>query len=223
MKPIRYLIGFALMALLLSGCTALADPEGTSAIGRPDPGWDIYRINISFKDGGGNDLLEQFAYYKSDPTNTKYLGEVDPERYNLRIISSTHYPPEYYIFTLAKFDEHHNWVNADKNGVYPNIGTWYFSNDFVIRTKNDGSPYSPLKYLINSVDLLGANYHEIVTWWEKGTEDKAGGYHFPKCVKATFKGKEVQVSQGITYNEKGEPYYVGYFVDIIINGSLYSY
>jgi hypothetical protein len=70
---------------------------------------------------------------------------------------------------------------------------------------------------------LGANYHEFVTWWEKGTEDKAGGYHFPKCVKATFKGKEVQVSQGITYNEKGEPYYVGYFLDVVISGSLYSY
>ncbi|MBQ2229520.1 MAG: hypothetical protein II424_03810 [Bacteroidales bacterium] len=28
---------------------------------------------------------------------------------------------------LAKFDDLHNWVRTDKNGVYPNWGTWYFS------------------------------------------------------------------------------------------------
>ena len=127
------------------------------------------------------------------------------------------------LFLLAKFDDLHNWVRTDKNGVYPNWGTWYFSNDFVIKTKNNGSPYSPLKYQINCPDLFGANYFEIVTWWEEGTVDKETGQHFPKCVKATFNRKEVQVSKGITYNEKAEPYYVGYFLDVVISGSLYAY
>ena len=218
----RYTIGLALIVMLLTGCSSV-EPEGTSPVGNPDPGWDIYRINISFKYPSGYDLLEQFAYYKSDPTNPKYLGEVDPERYRLRIVSSYMYSYEYYNFTMAKFDELHSWMRADKNGVYPKRGTWYFSNDFVIKTKNDGTPYSPLRYQIHSVDLFGANYFEVVTWWEEGTVDKATGQHFPKCVKATFNGKEVKVSKGITYNEKAQPYYVGYFVDIIIDGSLYSY
>ena len=218
----RYTIGLALIVLLLTGCSSV-EPEGTSPVGNPDPGWDIYRINISFKYPSGYDLLKQFANYRSDPTNPKYLGEVDPERYKLRVVSSYNYSYEYCNFTMAKFDDLHNWVRTDKNGVYPNWGTWYFSNDFVIKTKNDGSPYSPLKYQINCLDLFGANYFEIVTWWEEGTVDKETGQHFPKCVKATFNRKEVQVSKGITYNEKAEPYYVGYFLDVVISGSLYAY
>ncbi len=218
----RYTIGLALIVLLLTGCSSV-EPEGTSPVGNPDPGWDIYRINISFKYPSGFDLLEQFANYRSDPTNPKYLGEVDPERYKLRVVSSYNYSYEYCNFTMAKFDDLHSWVRTDKNGVYPNWGTWYFSNDFVIKTKNDGSPYSPLKYQINCLDLFGANYFEIVTWWEEGTVDKETGQHFPKCVKATFNRKEVQVSKGITYNEKAEPYYVGYFLDVVISGSLYAY
>lgn len=218
MKVVRYMICFALAAFLLSSCTYKLEEHDP---GPQIPGLDVYRINISFKDPAGRDLLEQFAYYRSDPTNPKYLGEVDPEKYNLRIVSSYHYSYEYYNFTMAKFDELHSWMRTDKNGVYPNRGTWYFSNDFVINTKNNGSPYSPLKYQINCLDLFGANYHEIVTWWEEGTVDKETGQHFPKCVKATFNGKEVKVEQGITFNEKAEPYYVGYFLDIVISGSLY--
>ena len=218
MKVVRYMICFALAAFLLSSCTYELEEHDP---GPQIPGLDVYRINISFKDPAGRDLLEQFAYYRSDPTNPKYLGEVDPDKYNLRIVSSFNYSQEYYKFTMAKFDELHSWMKTDKNGVYPNRGTWYFSNDFVIMTKNNGSPYSPLKYQINCLDLFGANYHEIVTWWEEGTVDKETGQHFPKCVKATFNGKEVKVVQGITFNEKAEPYYVGYFLDIVISGSLY--
>lgn len=215
----RYTIGLALIVMLLTGCSSV-EPEGTSPVGNPDPGWDIYRINISFKYPSGFDLLEQLAYYKSDPTNPKYLGEIDPEKYTLQVVSSVMFPEEYHYFTLAKFDDLHSWVRTDKNGVYLNKGTWYFSNDFVIKTKNDGSPYSPLRYRISSSVLFGG-VHDVTTWWEEGTVDKATGQHFPKCVKATFNGKEVKVSQGISYNEKAEPYYVGYFVDIIIDGHVF--
>lgn len=216
MKSIRYSIRLALVIMLLAGCSSgpIGDDE---PIIRPDPSWDVYRINISFKEKDGNDLLKQFAYYKSDPTNPKYLGEVDPAMYTLRIVSSYNYPLDRYDFTMAKFDELHSWVRTDKNGVYENRGTWYFSNDFVIKTKNDGSPYSPLSYWICCETLFGTIVvQELVTWWKEGTVDKDSGLRYPECVKAKLGGVELKPIKGLTYNNKGELYYVGYFMDFII-------
>lgn len=220
MKLIRFIIRFAFVAFLMSSCISCVEPGGVSAGHLPDPSLDVYRINISFKDAAGHDLLEQMAYYKSDPTSPKYLGEVDPEKLTLTIVSSTIYPLDTFYFNMAKFDDIHSWMKTDKNGVYPNRGTWYLSNDFVIESKYNGAPYSPLIYNISCPVLFGG-IHGVRTWWEKGAEDKESGQHFPKCVKATFNGKEVKVVQGITLNEKAEPYYIGYFLDIVLEGHIF--
>lgn len=217
MKPNRFSIKLALVILLLAGCSSV-EPEGGNSIVRPDSSLDIYRINFSFKDPQGNDLLKQFAYYKSDPTNPKYLGEVDPELYTLRIVSSNHYPLDTFYFNMAKFDELHSWVRTDKNGVYANRGTWYFSNDYVIKSKYDGTPYSPLEYHIKSGAIYNGSlrFHTVYTWWEEGTKDKESGQHFPECVRASVDGIEIKPIKGITYNNRAEPYYVGYFIDIVV-------
>ncbi|MBO7488243.1 MAG: hypothetical protein J6T58_06850 [Bacteroidales bacterium] len=216
MKPLKHTIWLALLALLLTACTPI-EPGSTSD--RPNStSLDIYRLNISFKDQNGRDLLEQFASYKVDPTSPKYFGMVDPERYTLTIASTTMFPQDTSYFTLAKFDNLHSWMRTDKNGYYSNNrGTWYFSNEFIIRSKNNGSPYSPLRYYIFCRELFGDSIaYEIVTWWEEGTKDETNGQHYPKCIRATFEGKEIQPIQGISFNEKAEPYYVGYFLDIVL-------
>ena len=229
MKQIRYTIWLALTALLLSGCSSSLQ-EGPEI---PDstPTTDFYHLHISFKNKNGEDLLQPLAYYRSDPTSNKYLGEVDPERCILKIGSTFIFDAEYSFFTLAKFDALHSWMTPDKNGMYENRygnkGTWYLTSNYSIPSKKDGSPYSPLRYYICLPDLLSpTEYFELVTWWEEGTVDESGGERFPACVMATFdtemsfdlsRTTEVKPVKGVTYNEKGEPYYVGYFLDIVLD------
>ena len=225
MKQIRYIIGCVTIALFLSGCiekigSAEEWPHTAGGVTKAEQiiPMDSYRLHISFKDPAGHDLLEQTAYYKSDPTSSKYLGEVNPDFYTLRIASSYVYALDTYYFTLAKFDEHHSWLPTDINGVYHDKGTWYLSNDFIIQSKPDGSPYSPLRYNICCPTIFGSTwFHTLITWWEEGPRDEKSGQHFPICVRANIDGREITPVIGITYNEKNEPYYFGYFLDIVVD------
>lgn len=215
MKQIKHTIWFALTVLLLSGCSemALEDPVTPKA-----PTTDFYHLHISFKNKNGEDLLQPLANYRSDPTSNKYLGEVDPERCIAKITTTTNYNQEAIVFTMAKFDALHSWITPDKNGrYYGNYGTWYLTSNFSIPSKKDGSPYSPLRYWICLPDVLAPVYMELVTWWEEGTVDESSGQRFPACVMATFDTREIKPVKGVTYNEKGEPYYVGYFLDIVLD------
>ena len=228
MKLIRHTLTLALVTLLLSGCIASLE-EYPGAIEMPRPEGvvngaepvDVYHLHISFKDQAGNDLLEPFAYYKSDPSRQKYWGEVDPALYSLNIIASSWSTPFESYFTLSKYDGNHSWITPDENGIYGDTGTWYLTNSFRIVTKNDESPYSPLRYVIKCKSLFGSIVsHPVVTWWEEGTRD--GKQHYPVCARATFAvqatlDKEITPVKGITYNENNEPYYVGYFLDIVLD------
>ena len=215
MKQIRYTIWLALTALLLVACsgTMPEEPQKTEA-----PTTDFYHIHISFKDTDGYDLLKQFSNYRSDPTSDKYRGEVDPELCTLRMVPYSIATPEASFFTLAKFDELHSWITPDKNGMYKDYGTWYLTSNYSIPPKKDGTPYSPLRYWICCERLFGTIVvQELVTWWEEGTVDEESGERYPECVKATLSGVELKPVKGMTYNQKGELYYVGYFLDVVLS------
>ena len=215
MKHKIYTIGLALTALLLLGCSEM---EPIEPVTPKAPTTDFYHLHISFKNKNGEDLLQPLAYYRSDPTSNKYLGEVDPERCSLKVMATAFTNQEESFFTMAKFDALHSWITPDKNGrYYGNYGTWYLTSNFSIPSKKDGSPYSPLRYWICLPDVLAPVYMELVTWWEEGTVDESSGQRFPACVMATFDTREIKPVKGVTYNEKGEPYYVGYFLDIVLD------
>lgn len=220
MKIIRLISWLALTALLLLGCEREPIPDGsdtmreTMAKAMAMAGMNTYFLHISFKDASGNDLLEPLAYYTSDPDRRKYWGEVNPDDCTLRTIVSSWQYPEMTSFSLAKFDENHSWMSTDENGRYGDGGTWYFTINLCYPARPDGSPYSPLLYDIASKKVFGVSYfRRVTTWWEEGQL-------YPECIRATLgqpDNKEIIPVKGITYNEQGEPYYVGYFLDIVLD------
>jgi len=216
MKSIRYLIGFALMALLLSGCMANAEPEGTFG----SAAYDIYNLHISFKDSLGNDLVAPLGeeMYNSAPNSTRYRGQINPDKYSLYIQFSNGTYVNNAEFLLKKYDENYSLMSAKTDGTYDEKGDWSLYYNLVgIGKKSDDELFATMTFRFQCETIFGdVSYHDIITWWKEGSRERDNRVQYCECSSATIDGKEIKPIKGVSYNDKGEPYYVGYFLDIVL-------
>ena len=84
-----------------------------------------YRLHINFKDAAGNDLVASLGeeYYISESWRTKWVNEINPDKYSLDIILSDGVNATKPYYTLAKYNDNHSWLIPEVNGRYDGDGT----------------------------------------------------------------------------------------------------
>lgn len=215
MKTLRYPIIFALLVLTLSSCR-----EKESIIPDTMPGYlDFYFLQASFKDADGNDLVMPLAeeYYKSDKGSLIYSGEVNPEHYSLDIIPFSGGLNEKPVYYASKFDAQHKLLKTSQDGKYIGDGSWYLGSTLVCGSAVTRLPLQEtLTFRFKCPMVFGDDYvHEIVAWWEEDIQQ--GEYtRYPRCVKATFDGKETAPAKGLIYFKQTDSYFNAYFLDIVL-------
>jgi hypothetical protein len=221
MKTLHYTFFLASIAIILSCCTKTDEPSS----GFPDPSVDVYFLSISFKDGSGNDLVAPLGDEKwKQPGDISYWsGEINPDRYNLDIVSSSplettshpnHIPANTRpYFLMDKFDENYKIIEEGD-------GIWYLSNETQWNGRSGIQEY--LTYKITCPTIFGdSSIHELVAWWDKDpfvaehSKDRNTGALYPECKKATFDGKDYSVKQ--VKIENGVWTFYGYFIDIVLD------
>lgn len=206
MKNIHFSFFIAIMAFLLSGC-GKAEPEIANYFRQSPPiPMDYYFLHISFKDVAGNDLVAPWCSW----------GDNKDDNYSLviKLPDGTNYGASY--FTLGKFDNQHSIALSREDETYREDGSWYLVSN-INNSGRDITVLDSLTYMIQCPLLFGDRYyHNLNTWWKAGEAGLTKYEHYSECVKATFEGKEVSLVKGITYNEKSEPSYIGYFIDIVL-------
>ena len=179
-----------------------------------------YRLHVNFRDVAGNDLVAPLGeeYYISEGWRTKWVNEINPEKYSLDIILPDGLSSTKPYYSLAKYNDYHSWLTPGEDGKYDGDGIWYLESNYVptVITSN-AAIQSPLTYRLSCPTIFGdGSIHEIVAWWDEGTLI-SGNCRILTCIKVVFDGKEIQPILGTSYNENAEPCYFGYFIDIVLD------
>ena len=236
MRTIRYILFFTPVFLLLFGCDKSLLRE-EYPVGDFMPSY-TYLLSISFKNNSGDDLVSPLAEEQWKPTTdySNWAGEINPDRYNLKVILSN--PHESWDNSIYNFKAHDGFIPTAHT---PSLQIVKYYEDYPLFKEKYGEVdgcnwllsnfHSPginglqnsLTYRITCPTIFGDNSaHEIIAYWEKDpgmtydAENSLTWSQYPECTKAIFDGDEVHIMKYVFAKTEFREYYT-YFLDIVIN------
>lgn len=208
-------ITIIVLSLALSGCDKANDEDivrRTVHINNVQT--KLYMICVSFVDADGNDLITSL---KPEGKSAIWYGSIDPRLYSLSIILPDGEYYNYGIFTIGNYFAT-NPRFSTQYGEYD--GRNYLMNAFSNSAWGDVDCLHSLNYRISCQSIFGdSSEHEITTYWEgeSGVENERTLLsQYPRCTKAYFDGKEVNVKQAIIDHVESVDLF-SYFIDIILD------
>lgn len=196
-----------------------------------------YRINLSFSDQSGNDLIdeEEWSIDGKEWTNNKLyslsLEYSHPDAFPHDIPGVVYYDKHNPEFTMQKYNsQYHMILRTQKGKYYLNHHCGYSKTgglDIALACGTDDYiKDNPLQdyiiYKLTCPILFGDNsVHELITYWD---DDLCFPYDspealeqltlYPHCYKALFDGKEVLVNA--VPRQTNREYY-DYYIDIVLD------
>ena len=231
MKAIRYILVFAIMALLLAACgeDPLVIEENTTDNWNDETNINphanhffTYLFYVSVRDTSGNDLIAPLGeeYYRSD-TRHRPNGEIDPAKLKVIVKRPDGGYSSIKTYTLArKFDEQRNLLPQNEDGTYEGKGIWYLSNQ---PQELGESVQDSMILSIQCNTLFGDyRYHDLTVFWEEEPHQYAMPpfEQFPVCTKAKLEGQEVNAEKVVTHYYENTEYakdIIHYFLDFVLD------
>ncbi len=143
-------------------------------------------------------------------------------------------------FKMAKYDNNYQLTSNFGQEVYTEgDGKYYLSNEYgtpICHYADDNydriieEPIQDhITYKISCPTIFGDNsVHELVAYWAEDPDnsydpqDARTWYLYPKCIKASFDGKEIAVKRVVVSSTEDKDYY-SYFVDVVLDIDIQRY
>lgn len=223
MKTIRYTSILAVLTVVFVGCHE-KEPVPTKLSSY------CHMIAVSIMDPAGNDLLFPLWEEQWMPEGRAYVydGTINPERYELEIERPGHSPLKCWLmeerkklrgpyFLVGNFYDSSQYFREQYGETYD----MYVLANFYANIKENGTDViemdTELTYRITCPTVFGDNEpHNLVTYWEE-SEDRIGMSAFPKCIRAVYDGKEIQVEKIPKVWEDSSGNGIYYLMRIVLN------
>ena len=228
MKAAKHILtaSLAIAAMLFCACNKVEVPT-------PEPEFELsinyHLIAVSIMDSAGKDLLVPFWEEQWMPErDLTYTGTINPERYELEIES-----PGYPSWKRWSMEERKLLI-----GPHFNVCNFYDSSQYFheqygetydmyvltncldwgkgIRPEDVLTLARELTYRITCPTVFGDyKSHELVTYWEESEDRLTATAALPRCTRAIYDGKEIQVekitqvwSENSSWNYLWEQFYL---------------
>ena len=244
MKTINIVMSLVLIALALSSCGKLAPGGKTQdtsyryciSINFSDfLGKDLVAPLGDERWKPAND----HSYWYGEINPDKYGLDISLSNPSLEIQYISTPKPEFErktgpYFKMAKYDNNYRLTSNFGQEVYTEgDGYYYLSNEYgtpIFHYADDNydtiieEPVQDhITYKISCPTIFGDNsVHELVAYWAEDPDnsydpqDARTWYLYPKCIKASFDGKEVAVKRSVVNSTEYRDYY-SYFINIVLD------
>lgn len=199
MRTIRYALVLGLLFVFISGCTVLDTL----------PPYYYYQfIGIGIADSSGNDLVAPLGDEQWIPVNersTKWHGTINPERYDLSIVSDNTVWKEQKMEERERLKGPYFWMEENSEDYAGYLLMNVYMN---VSEKESFKLDNQLTYRFTCPEIFGDDAEHIIeTYWY--AKERTGHSTFLGCTKAVFEGKELAI-------EKMDDRHV-YFVNIVLD------